>query len=108
MRTAGLGPAALNAQAFKSLFGRRARGLENRGPAGHLALDELLQGFRGPLGCAWDHAAKLQEALLGILVLERLDKRVAQLLDHLRGGALRREGRVPSADLITLKAGFLG
>jgi hypothetical protein len=70
------------------LFGRGAGRLEDRSPAGHLALDELLQSFRGALGSSRQHAAEVEETLLGVVVLESLHKGIVQLLDDLGRGAL--------------------
>jgi hypothetical protein len=54
------------------LFGRGARRLENRGPAGHFAFNEFLQTFRSALESGRQHAAQIEKALLGVLVVERL------------------------------------
>src|SRR5688500_5383806 len=93
--------------AMVKLVGGDASRLEDRGPASDLGHDKFLQSCWGALGGSWQHAAQVQEALFGVLVIERLQKGIVELLDDLRWGALGREDRIPGADLIALKSGFL-
>src|SRR5215204_4872653 len=101
--TAGLSP-PLASLPRRVLLRRHARGLEHRRPAGDLALDELLEPLRAAIGAFRDDAAELEQALAHGLVRERLVERVDELCRDLLRRALRREDRVPGADLVVGQA----
>src|SRR5262249_57359145 len=62
---------------------RHAGGLDHRGDAGNLALDQLLQAGRAAVRALGRRAAELNVTLLKLGIIERLAERVRELCDDL-------------------------
>ena len=77
-----------------ALLPDRARGLENRRPARHLAFDQLLQSLGSAVLLLRDHAAQVEKALPRVLVIESLVEGAGRL-----GGGRRPISKIGPVDV---------
>src|SRR5262245_16380182 len=77
---------------------RHARRLNDRSDAGYLALDQLLQAGRAPVGAFGSRTAKLDIACLHDRIIERLAERYRELGNDLARRAARRDHPAPAAE----------
>ena len=83
---------------FATSIRRYARRLDDRGDAGDLALDQLLEGGRAAIRALRRRAAKLDVALFHCRIVERLVQGVRELRNDFWRRPLRRDHRVPGAE----------